>query len=653
MHIPHDLTQSARHGDLNILVGSGISVDAGLPSWRELLYQLCDCISDATIASAVERLITQNRLLDAAELLRSDVSPERICKRLRQILRPSPGPTPLADALWRLRAAMLVTTNYDSILEAALIRIAAASPSVIIPGDGGPPFFPDHGQSLAKLHGCLSRPDSIVLSKRDYFRTMLTLTSSSGGIWSELIRRPTLAVGYSLTDPDLQLLLYWSQERFGAFAQPFFLLLPTVPDEERILLELIPGVVLIQYDAGGGHREPLLDVLGQLRRERDGAERHAPSILEIRGAMLRQLNKQLLAFLHDTTGQFLAASEILTRALGQQNLGDAQERNIHQLQSILAEARQSLHTALDILRSGDDHLAPASWNDARTTLLADLSESQYSGLTYTIADPAEYELPIGSRLYSVLVRVLVDNAIEASNHSPSGVSLDLRVKPVGTSPQLAAEVRDHGSGIAPELIEHIFEPNVSTKGGDRGLGLYLLRALADQVGGGVELASTQGRGTFASFHVPVRALTASAPLNTPNIALDALRLKGRHIVVVDDDSTLCDQYAKLLTSTCGAQVQTFKDGESAMRYLRDCGDPPDCVISDMVMPQMSGFDLIRSVRERWPRIPVLLYSGYAFSSSLTDDALGPVVFLRRPFAPQQLLNAIETSISRVGGLFKQ
>jgi signal transduction histidine kinase len=655
MNIPEDLRHAARSANLNLLVGSGISTDAGLPGWSAILQGLGNCISDQASLRPIERLIAQGRMLDAAELLRAEISTERICERLKHLLPKIPRKTKLADAVWDVRPKFVMTTNYDSVLETSLARTCGVAGSVLIPGVNVPPMISETENSIAKIHGDLSAPESIVLSRGDYFRAMLSIDGGFGGIWGEFVRRPTLAIGYSLRDPDLQLLLHWTKERLRGFSHSLFIAIPGIEEEERRLLTLLPGVVILDYDATNGHQRPLLELLHQLKRERDSRDQTIPSPLEIRGAMLGHFNRRINAYLHDARGAVSAAT-LISDIIERGGFANVNEKLLKRAFDAFKKVGSDLVAIADLVRAGEGHLVPSIWQRVRDVVIADLDDQAYAMVTRTVADSSNVELPIGERLYSVLVRVLVDNAIEASaNRDDFQVSLDLQFKSIDGRQMLITEVRDKGVGISAQVKNRLFEPNVSSKGDGRGLGLYLLRALAREVGGGVELSCSPGKGTVAVFWLPICATAESPSLQAKLIDHGTLpRLDNLDIVLIDDHEQMLAALCSQLNGI-GANVQTYRDGESALAELLKLKDCPDCIVTDVVMPRMSGFDLLRSVRVRWPLVPVVFYSGYAYTSTLIHDNSGPfgehIAFLEKGEGDMRRLS--EAILSAIGGTARQ
>ena len=178
-------------------------------------------------------------------------------------------------------------------------------------------------------------------------------------------------------------------------------------------------------------------------------------------------------------------------------------------------------------------------------------------------------------------------------------------------------VTDTGSGMAPEVLEHVFEPFFTTKetGKGTGLGLAQVYGFIRQCGGAVEIRSAPGEGSTISLYLPA-AETAEAPpppmeAPQPEVALDGLRI----LLVEDDDAVRA--VTESLLDELGCRVETAVNGVEALRRLgQDAAF--DLVLSDIVMPGgVSGVDLARRMKAIHPGLPVVLATGY--SGETLDD----------------------------------
>jgi signal transduction histidine kinase len=170
-------------------------------------------------------------------------------------------------------------------------------------------------------------------------------------------------------------------------------------------------------------------------------------------------------------------------------------------------------------------------------------------------------------------------------------------------------VTDTGEGMDETTLERAVEPFFTTKGVGKGtgLGLSMVHGLAEQSGGRLVLTSRKGEGTTAEVWLPVAAVqdrTAHQQDASGDAARNGLRLRTLTIVVVDDDSLVLMNTAAMLEDL-GHEVIEATSGEQALRVLRR-GKRIDLLITDQVMPGMTGTQLIAAIRAEWPHLPVVL-----------------------------------------------
>ena len=206
---------------------------------------------------------------------------------------------------------------------------------------------------------------------------------------------------------------------------------------------------------------------------------------------------------------------------------------------------------------------------------------------------------------------------------------------------VAISVSDDGPGIDEALSRRIFEPFFTTKpiGQGTGLGLAQVHGFCTQAGGAARLASREGRGTTVTLLLPAGARPQAQPGEPRVPAADALR--GVRLLLVEDNVDLGEATAALL-GAYGAEVLRAAGAEEALE-MADLRGPFDVVLSDVVMPgPMDGVGLARALRERHPRLPVVLISG--FSTAL--DAVQDFTVLRKPCPDGELVAAL---LAAVGG----
>jgi CheY-like chemotaxis protein len=204
-------------------------------------------------------------------------------------------------------------------------------------------------------------------------------------------------------------------------------------------------------------------------------------------------------------------------------------------------------------------------------------------------------------------------------------------------------VSDTGSGMDPETLRRAAEPFYSTKtvGKGTGLGLSMVHGLAAQSGGMLRLESTPNHGTTATIWLPVdEDATPAAKKQMP--APVASPQRELSILLVDDDELVRVATGEMLADLGHATTQA-SSGEEALRTLRQHA-AFDLMITDYLMPGMTGVELARIVRMAQPALPVMLVSGYA---SIKDVEGGGLPRLAKPFSTSDLSHMItETLVAR-------
>jgi two-component system cell cycle sensor histidine kinase/response regulator CckA len=205
-------------------------------------------------------------------------------------------------------------------------------------------------------------------------------------------------------------------------------------------------------------------------------------------------------------------------------------------------------------------------------------------------------------------------------------------------------VRDSGSGIAPEAMAHIFDPFFTTKepGAGAGLGLSSVEGFVEVSGGFLDVESLVGTGSAFSIHLPV--VTDAIPVPVPAIR-PSLAGGSETILLVDDESNVRGVTARLLRSL-GYEVLEATDPGSALR-LAGGGASFDLLLTDVVMPGMSGGELSERLTELRPGLPTLFISGYAPEVPADDRlASGAADYLAKPFDRSTLAARVRRLLDR-------
>jgi len=318
------------------------------------------------------------------------------------------------------------------------------------------------------------------------------------------------------------------------------------------------------------------------------------------------------------------------------------ERGASLTQRLLAFARQQDLRAIPVdlrgLINGMIDLLERSLGP-RVGLRLDLPE----GLPPARVDANQLELAI------------LNLAINARDAMPAGgrviiqtrnVKASERDKPVELPPgdYVLISVTDTGTGMSPEVLARACEPFFTTKepGKGSGLGLAQVYGLAQQSGGGLRIASTLGKGTSVAVYLPrSQARPRKSPEESEAASHESLSRRAR-VLVVDDNEDVRDVILAYLDAL-GYRTLQAASGHEAIELLAGDDADIDLLMADYAMPGMSGTELARAARAKWPELPVIVITGYAETTGF-DDQFDEAMLLRKPFRINELGAAIERAV---------
>jgi two-component system, cell cycle sensor histidine kinase and response regulator CckA len=255
-----------------------------------------------------------------------------------------------------------------------------------------------------------------------------------------------------------------------------------------------------------------------------------------------------------------------------------------------------------------------------------------------------------------LERVIVNLVVNARDaiRGPGRIDIATRVLAPEEAPKaqpqlprgscVALSVSDTGSGIAADARPHLFDPFFTTKeqGEGTGLGLSIVYGIVEQFGGAVDVQSEPGHGATFAVYLPCSAEAPERPGDVQRAGAAPTQPPppgGVETVLVVEDEEALRSLIELILTEAGYRVLAAANGEEALKLLRS-RDPIDLVLTDSIMPRVSGSELVRRLRAIRPEARVIQMTGYRELGAPKDE------FLAKPFEPETLLQSIREVLDR-------
>jgi CheY-like chemotaxis protein len=209
-------------------------------------------------------------------------------------------------------------------------------------------------------------------------------------------------------------------------------------------------------------------------------------------------------------------------------------------------------------------------------------------------------------------------------------------------PFIAVSVADTGVGIAQDALERVFEPFFTTKeaGKGTGLGLSQVYGFVKQSGGDIRVESEVGRGTVFTLYLRKaeegrerETACGSGPAHSPG---------GGRVLIVEDDAAV-GAFAEQALAQLGFDTVLATGAADALERLEAGGDAFNIMFSDVVMPGMDGVRFAAKVRARWPRLPIVLTSGY--SHVLAQEGSHGFPLLPKPYSIEALADILQRELA--------
>ena len=253
-------------------------------------------------------------------------------------------------------------------------------------------------------------------------------------------------------------------------------------------------------------------------------------------------------------------------------------------------------------------------------------------------------------------QVLVNLAVNARDAMPEGGKLTIQVAPVELDQSYAEShvdvvpgryvmlaMSDTGTGMDEETMRRIFEPFFTTKGEGKGtgLGLSTVYGIVHQSGGSIWVYSEPGKGTTFKVYLPRVQEEAAAPAAEKT---DTARGKGEMVLIVEDEPTL-RELAQLIIENLGYRAAVTANAGEALILVEEQGMRPDVILTDVVMPGMSGRLLVDRLRRTMPDVKVIYMSGYTEDAIVHHGVLeAGIEFLQKPFTVAALAATLSSAL---------
>ncbi len=386
---------------------------------------------------------------------------------------------------------------------------------------------------------------------------------------------------------------------------------------------------------------------------RAGMEVESPLVLD---GSLGQKQK-LDCALQLTRTVALDFNNALTSILGHTSLVLSKMEPNHPWRNSLVEVEKSAEKAAEV--ASDLAAFSGQEKEVRSQVVGNLNElvRRTVELFQTPGSPTlAWALQLEPRLYTVTYdeakmqqafAKILDNALQAS--MPGGKMLvRTRNQDVVESVQdgnirlaqgcyVCVEFEDSGSGIAPDVLPRIFEPFFTTKASPnhRGLGLAWVYGIVTNHGGSVAVSSLTGQGTKVRVYLPAqRKIVRDQALATDD-------LNGSETILIIDDEEMLLTMGDMVLSSFGYQVLTANGGHKAIELFTARLNDIDLVITDLVMPKMSGREVIERLRKISPNVRIICSSGYSRALKSHNEEL----YLQKPFTSLDLLRKVKQALT--------
>jgi signal transduction histidine kinase/ActR/RegA family two-component response regulator len=232
-------------------------------------------------------------------------------------------------------------------------------------------------------------------------------------------------------------------------------------------------------------------------------------------------------------------------------------------------------------------------------------------------------------------KLVIETANAQVDQTYAGPNVDLK-----PGSYIVLAISDTGMGMDPETVTHLFEPFFTTKAPGKGTGLGLATAygIVKQSGGAISVYSEPGRGTTIKIYLPAAEAKAAVEASGQE---PAAALRGSETILVLEDEARVRKLVCEVLAGRGYRVLEAVRGEEAIRMAREHKGRIHLLLTDVVMPEMSGPQALEQIRARHPNVKVLFMSGYTDEAMVHHGILDSgAAFLQKPFLPETLARKV-------------
>jgi signal transduction histidine kinase/ActR/RegA family two-component response regulator len=355
-------------------------------------------------------------------------------------------------------------------------------------------------------------------------------------------------------------------------------------------------------------------------------------------------------------------NNILAAIMGHTELAVIQIDDKKRAEKCLSEVLRASDRAKDLVfqilsfsRQNDSDLKPLQISSIIKEALRLIRSTLPSTISINKSIEHQESIIVGNatQIHQILMN-LCTNAAHAMKNGDGTLSVSLRAEDIaiedlniassepypanlGPGKYVCLTVADTGHGIPPHLINRIFDPYFTTKEKDvgTGLGLAVVQGIVQNHGGAIKVNSRTGQGTAFYIYLPRIEMKIKNEIST----LKTIPHGNENILFVDDDPALAELGGKLLT-TLGYRVTTETDPHAALDRFLQAPDFFDLIITDLIMPGISGERLAQNILEQNPEMPIIASTGY--SEKLNEDHLMAIGIIGVLFKPITIYNMAQT-----------